>query len=157
VLSGLLGASPAPYHSMVLRYNSDGTLDTSFGVGGRVVTHFGGDNSVARSLIVQPDGKIVTAGFQHIGQDASLVMARYNADGSLDDTCGSNGAVSLTTPPEAIAETIVIDSSDKLIVGGSAGSPDEDFLLARFLPGGSLDPTFGTAGITMTNFAPIDL
>src|SRR5262249_57418328 len=68
------------------RYNGDGTLDASFGTGGKVTTTFG-QNDVAFSVAVQPDGKIVTAGFGLF----RFALARYNSNGTLDPSFGTGG------------------------------------------------------------------
>jgi len=71
------------------RYNSDGALDTSFGTGGKVTTDFSGGRDVGYSVALQPDGKIVVAGYAGV----DFALARYNSDGALDTSFGSGGKV----------------------------------------------------------------
>ena len=81
-----------PYSDFVLvRYNRDGSLDTAFGIGGKVTTDFSGQWAWAYALAVQADGKIVAAG----ARGGGFALARYNQDGSPDATFGVGG----TTPP----------------------------------------------------------
>ena len=72
------------------RYNPDGNLDTSFGSGGLVRTDFGGSESVS-ALVLQPDGKLVAAGFGRVGRVGSFVLARYSPNGSIDTSFGAGG------------------------------------------------------------------
>lgn len=79
----------------LVRYNTDGSLDASFDADGKVHTAFGGNgqNETARAIAVQPDGRIVAAGFGGEGAESGFALARYNADGSLDQTFGGDGRV----------------------------------------------------------------
>ncbi len=105
-----------------VRYNSDGSLDTSFDVDGIVTTDFGG-NDVARALAIQNDGKIVVAGYTSPdGSDAEFVLARYNANGSLDTSFDSDGKL-ITTLGSGYdyPSGITIQSDDKIVVVGEWG------------------------------------
>ncbi len=81
---------------LIVRYNGNGSLDTSFGNGGRVSTDFGAVDRAA-AVVLQPDGKIVAAGNSSSSGFSfrDLVLARYNADGSLDSTFGNGGKVTV--------------------------------------------------------------
>ncbi|MCG6920093.1 MAG: right-handed parallel beta-helix repeat-containing protein, partial [Acidobacteria bacterium] len=89
VVGGATNAS-GDYDFAVVRYNTDGSLDTSFGFGGKVTTPIGGGDDVATAVVLQPDGRIVVVGHSYntLTQDTDFAMVRYNADGSLDNTCG---------------------------------------------------------------------
>ncbi|MEW6210910.1 MAG: delta-60 repeat domain-containing protein [Acidobacteriota bacterium] len=128
------------------RYNPDGSLDLTFGAGGKVMTDFG-PNDIAESAGLQPDGKIVTAGTD--GKDFAL--ARHNADGSLDGAFGTGGKVTtdFSGQNDFAADSIIL-SDGKLVAAGQAGT---DFGVARYNSNGSLDPTFGASGKVMTDFA----
>src|SRR5438105_14398848 len=89
----------------VARYNPDGTLDKTFGVGGKVQTDFPGLAAVASSVVIQSDGKIVVAGgafplFTFLGD---FKVARYNSNGSLDTSFGDGGIVTTTFPKGSYA------------------------------------------------------
>ena len=66
------------------RYNLNGSLDTSFDSDGKVSTDFDSANDRAQALAIQPDGKIVVAGFSNIGGENHFALVRYNTNGSLD-------------------------------------------------------------------------
>ena len=146
----------------VARYNGDGTLDTSFGNGGKVTTDFPGLAAVASSVVVQPDGKILVAGgafpgFTFLG-DFELV--RYNPDGSLDTSFGSGGIVTTSFPGQgSYAFALALQSDGKIIAAGtdfvnfsSEDSSNTDFALERYNPDGTPDTTFGNGGQVTTDF-----
>jgi len=75
----------------LVRYNSNGSLDTTFGTGGKVTAVFTGNEAGARDIVIQPDGKIVAVGTAQSPTGGGVALARYNADGSLELGCGCNG------------------------------------------------------------------
>src|SRR5262245_31959265 len=77
----------------VVRYNPDGTLDTSFGVGGLVHTDFGFMDQENATGVVLQGNKILVGGFARINGTDEFALARYNSDGSLDTSFGSSGLV----------------------------------------------------------------
>ncbi len=91
IVAGTTGG-PTTSDFLIVRYNGDGSLDTSFGNGGKVLTDFGMQD-YAHAIAVQPDGKIVAAGVGEGPSSTNTVLARYNADGSLDSTFGIGGKV----------------------------------------------------------------
>lgn len=133
-----------------------GTLDASFGTGGKVVTAFAGGQAKAYGVAVQPDGKIVVAGFASnsvTGKDFALV--RYNTDGSLDNTFGTNGVVTTDVQlgSEDIAYDLALQTDGKIVLGGSSDDgSDREGAVVRYLSNGTLDATFGTNGIVLTDF-----
>src|SRR5499427_1766365 len=142
------------------RYNSNGTLDASFGTGGRVTTDFGGPYDQAESVAVQPDGRIVVAGaaarLTNTGFDFAL--ARYNSNGTLDTNFGAGGKVFTDfagdndTPSEPSA--LALQSDGKIIVvGQTLVGGFNNFALARYNGNGTLDTSFGTSGKVITDFA----
>ncbi|MGZ4252173.1 MAG: hypothetical protein ACXVR2_02760 [Solirubrobacteraceae bacterium] len=134
----------------VVRYLPDGTPNPNFGNGGIVTTPFAGKGAQANAVAVQPDGKIVVAGsaFASNGVDEDFAVARYNADGSLDDNFGAHGITTIDLGTENdFAKGLAIDSDGKIVLGGNAG---EDVGLARLLPNGTLDITFGNLGKSVT-------
>jgi uncharacterized delta-60 repeat protein len=147
------------------RYNSDGSLDTSFGTGGKVRSAFidyaeAHEDTFGRAMDIQADGKIILAGkiygtYRETAYDFAL--ARYNIDGTLDTTFGSNGWVTTDfffQPDEA--RSLVLQSDGTIIVGGWASisfgnNGGEDFALARYNSDGTLDTTFGPDGTGKVN------
>lgn len=139
--------------------NAAGVLDPTFGTNGRVVTDFFGRQSHAHSVVVQPDGKIVVAGYVldlNYIQNTDLAIVRYNPDGSLDTSFGNGGKV--ITAVKALndaAYAVTIQPDGKIIVAGLAsphrGLTNLDFLIVRYNTNGTLDPTFGGDGIVTLN------
>jgi len=153
---------PAPAF-VVVRYNVDGSLDTSFGGSGRVTTAFfpggavsGGGNTV-RGVVIQADGKIVAAGsaFNSVAMRTVYALARYNSDGSLDMSFGSGGKVLSSILDDSFAIALTIQSHNKIVVAGSASARDGSgtaFAVARYNGDGSLDASFGSGGKATDDF-----
>ena len=144
------------------RYNSDGTLDASFGVKGKVMTGFTSGPDTARGVAIQADGKIVVVGEDGSGNlvrsDTKFALARYNSDGTLDGSFGGGGKVTTDfTPWGDGASGVAIQADGRIVVvGTAAGQQYEDtkFALARYNSDGTLDATFGAAGKVITDFTP---
>ena len=145
----------------VARYNTDGTLDSSFGSGGKVHTDFPGLAAVPSSVLLQPDAKILVAGgayplFTFLG---NIEMVRYNSNGNLDRSFGDNGIVTTVLDAGSYANAVVQQSDGKIIVAGTlfvdvviGDQSDTDFVLVRYNRNGSLDTTFGNGGVVSTDF-----
>ena len=103
----------------VARYNSNGTLDTSFGIGGKVITDFGGP-SQAFGVGVQADGKVVVAGYAHLAEGWDVALTRYNANGTLDTTFGTGGKkmTPIGAPSVAQASGLGIQKDGKIVIAG---------------------------------------
>lgn len=133
---------------VVVRVNSDGTNDLTFGSDGNVTTPIGAGTTRASSVAVQPDGKLVVAGTSQAnggsGDQDLFTLARYNPGGSLDSTFGNGGIV--TTLPQswtsASAAAVALQPDGKIDVAGQAlvtGWASWQFGLARYLgDGGTL-------------------
>ncbi len=151
------GASDFSKNLAVARYNVDGSLDASFGSGGMLTTSVpSGFGEAAKSVKIQPDGKIVVAGYSFIGgNNTDFVLVRYNSDGSLDSSFGTGGKVATELGSRAdAANSIVLLPDGKILVVGTTGDgpfgtapdqPGQDFALARYNSDGSLDTSFGAA------------
>jgi uncharacterized delta-60 repeat protein len=136
------------------RYNLDGTLDTSFGSGGEVVTSIPTQNSFGQGSLVQGDGKIVVAGNADVGGGSSrdYALARFNTDGRLDATFGSGGIVYTAIGTNAEALALVLQSNGDIVAAGDSAQTGNsyEFTLARYTSSGALDSTFGNGGIVVT-------
>ncbi|MDD5569895.1 MAG: T9SS type A sorting domain-containing protein [Bacteroidales bacterium] len=135
----------------VVRYNIDGSLDTTFGLNGIVETKIGNNRNDANSVAIQTDGKIVVSGTIY-GSNYNFETVRYNTDGSLDTAFGSNGIV--TTDVGSNYEwvsAIVLQTDGKILVAGTSGTSYNKFAIVRYNTDGSLDNTFGSNGIITTN------
>jgi uncharacterized delta-60 repeat protein len=132
------------------RYNRDGSLDTSFGVGGWVRTDLDGWNDSASDLALQPDGKILQSGSSR----GDFALVRYNADGSLDTTFNGVGwARTDLGSVEDESKAIALQPDGKIIVAGYALALNGryDFALVRYNLDGSLDTSFGDNGRVTTD------
>ncbi|MBZ0207449.1 MAG: T9SS type A sorting domain-containing protein [Flavobacteriales bacterium] len=138
----------------LVRYNPDGTLDSSFGGDGKVTTDFGTGDDIGNSVTIQADGKIVAAGYTSNFGDCDLALARYNTDGSLDNSFGAGGLV--TTDFANVCEqgnSIAIQADGKILLAGDTyNGMDSDFALARYNTDGTLDNNFGAEGKVTTDF-----
>ncbi|MFB7976941.1 calcium-binding protein [Streptomyces vinaceus] len=139
----------------VARYNTDGSLDSGFGDGGLVrVDEFGGSADGA-DVAVQPDGKIIAAGK---GGGGGFALVRLDSAGNLDPSLGGDGAVvagfTPASPQDAggIARRMALQPDGKIVSVGYVGNTNFDIGVARYLPNGSLDPTFSGDGMVTANF-----
>ncbi len=134
------------------RYGRDGSLDRNFGVGGRVLTQIGAGDAVANGLAIQPDGKVVAAGFSNppFTTKTAFTLVRYDADGSLDLSFGSDGKVVTPIGDVAAAFALVVQPDGKLVAAGFRNSGRGVFALVRYMPDGSLDQSFGSGGVVAT-------
>ncbi|MEO7209646.1 MAG: T9SS type A sorting domain-containing protein [Chitinophagaceae bacterium] len=157
--SGLFSSRPSYY---IMNYNSDGSVKNNFGENGIATYTFGvgqGSDDWAnelRDIILQPDGKIICGGHEgdyiHYNYDMGLV--RFNSDGSLDNTYGTNGTIVISYPDHySLISTLMMQPDGKLIAGGNAIDYNMGvipMLLFRFLDNGNLDPDFAVNGMQVT-------
>jgi uncharacterized delta-60 repeat protein len=158
------------------RYNANGTLDNTFGNGGKVITDVlppvkgskGGDNygNFADAIAVQPDGKIVLAGLADTndpGITDYFALVRYNANGTLDTTFGSGGKVITSihatrylSHTDIHTVAVALQADGEIVLAGGTDphfQPGGDFVVARFNPNGTPDAAFGSGGQVLTDFA----
>ncbi len=136
------------------RFNPDGSLDATFSDDGIVVTQIGIDDSVIHAVAIQPDGKIVVAGYIDGIVSTDFALARYNPDGSLDITFDGDGWLRTDFVfGDDYARAMVLLADGKILVAGSAYSGSHNFALARYNPDGSLDATFDGDGKLTTDFS----
>jgi uncharacterized delta-60 repeat protein len=138
----------------LVRYRLDGSLDTGFGAGGRVTTDFG-EYALAPAVALQGDGKIIAAGYAGARCtdrcNFDFALTRYHPDGSPDGSFGTGGKVITDFGGDDAARAIAFQSDGKIIAVGDSEIGDRDgFALARYLPDGSLDGTFGAGGRVTT-------
>ena len=133
------------------RYLSDGRLDSSFGDGGKVVTSLSKDADIAYAILVQRDGKIVVGGDVNNGASTTgldFALARYNPDGSLDSSFGTEGHVFSALGQNSATDVVyslasqTVDGEERIVAAGGEG----DFSLARYTESGVLDASFGVNG-----------
>lgn len=150
----IAGYSGANNNLAIARFNANGTVDNSFDGDGRVTTTAIGDAAQSTSLALQPDGKLVSAGYASASQVGDFVVVRFNTDGSPDNTFDGDGELSTEIlAGDDRARSVTVRSDGKIVVSGEASNgSDYDFALARYNPDGSLDTSFDTDGKLTTPF-----
>lgn len=144
-------AGESNYEFLVARYNSNGTLDTTFGNGGHAFANFSNNWDRGTDAVLQRDGKIVLVGLSILNSPYdSFAMARFNSDGSFDQSFGNGGKVLMVD--EGDLNAVALQSDGKVIALGNNNSSNSPFVLLRFLVNGSLDSTFGSGGRITTSF-----
>jgi uncharacterized delta-60 repeat protein len=149
------GASSTQADFALARFNSDGTLDSTFGTAGKQTSDFGNSPDFAEALAIQAsDGKLLVAGHSSAGANADFAFARYNADGSPDPSFGTAGK---TTQDFAgghdYAYALAIQSDGKILAAGYAGATTRDFAILRLMANGAPDTQFGVNGKTQIDFS----
>jgi uncharacterized delta-60 repeat protein len=148
------GYSDAPGDFALARYNTDGSLDTSFSGDGRQTTDFGGADE-AQDVALQDDGKIVVVGQGGPGPGvggiagANFAIARYDPDGSLDASFAGDGMEMTYVGDMGVANAVVLQPDGKILAVGQGGGVF-GFALVRYNPDGSLDTSFSGDGIQTT-------
>jgi uncharacterized delta-60 repeat protein len=151
------GPTAPPVDLALARYLASGGLDPSFGVGGRLRSSFPGGIS---KTAFRPDGRIVVAGGS-IGDspdtESTWVLAQYEPDGAIDASFGDGGVATLTIPaPDQNETSLAFDRQSRILVTGcrpsapNSGTAGAPFVLARLLPDGTPDPSFGSGGVVTT-------
>jgi uncharacterized delta-60 repeat protein len=139
------GTSPVNFELSLVRYNSDGSLDTGFGTGGKVLLLESGKQG-AYGVEILPDGKILAVGsyLGHIG------VYRFNTDGSLDMTFGTGGKVGHVIGDESFATDVVLQPDGKIVLSGFVKFTGQSsrFTVFRLNADGSLDTSFNSIGYT---------
>lgn len=134
---------------VVARFNTNGTLDTSFGPSHTGVAAVGGGE--AWGVAIQPDGKIVAAGRKGFSSERfEWMIARFDTSGNLDTSFDSDGTVVPPIPPDSWASNVAVQADGAIVAGGYVGD-GMNAGLVRYDTSGQLDPTFGTGGIVITS------
>lgn len=141
----------------VVRLNSDGSMDNSFSFDGKVQTDVA-NSDWAQGIALDPNGKIIIAGSaDHGGGNVNSLLIRYNNDGSLDDTFGSNG-IAETSLSNTVDEfhNVTIDGEGSIYACGNLQDGDRNMVVAKFHSDGSLDNSFSFDGIVDVDFNNAD-
>lgn len=149
---------------VVTRYLANGNVDTSFGTGGSVKTLYGFRCS-AKSLHIQNDGKIIVAGSTYltaqVNSEAAIMLAKYNTNGSLDMSFGTNGVAVLNLPNSQDVRTMVVKADGTIIVGGifniQDGEEPRSVALVGFDANGNLNTAFGNNGYVFGDGYVLDM
>ena len=143
------------YDIAVVRYLSNGALDTTFGVGGIVTLGIGAHDDQATAVAVQSDGRIVVGGDFNNGLNYDMAVLRFNANGSLDSTFDGNGIATTTAVLGAYpdyANAMVIQRDGKIVLAGYTLYANDDTTLVRFDTNGHRDGSFDADGVRDDDF-----
>jgi uncharacterized delta-60 repeat protein len=156
IVAGEAGYGEPTGSFFLRRYNTDGTVDISFGDSGNVISYFGFTEQGIYALAITSDNKIVAAGFcNDLG--LNICMARYLPDGRLDNTFGKNGVVNSDLGGWEWARGMVLQPDGKILITGRVTpSPIGNFMVARYSENGNLDSSFGSNGRTITDLGGDD-
>jgi uncharacterized delta-60 repeat protein len=137
---------------ILVRYNGNGSLDTTFSIDGITITNFNFGNDTAHAVAIQPDSKIVVAGYSSIAGNSDFALARYNSDGSPDTTFSADGKTTTSFGSgRDLGTALALQPDGKIIVAGrSHNGADYDFALARYNTNGSPDVIFDGDGKVTT-------
>ena len=136
---------------VLIRYNENGSLDYTFGIGGIVITDINLGFDIGKSIAIQGDGKLIVSGFTYVGNKFFMTLLRYDSNGVLDPTFGISGIIVTDINGRRGKMDMVIQNDGKIIlVGPSEIENSHHFTVLRFNNNGSLDQSFGKNGITKT-------
>jgi uncharacterized delta-60 repeat protein len=154
------GCNNATTDVFLVRYNSDGTPDNSFDGDGMVITDAGG-NELAFGVVLQPDGKIVAAGYANPGGQLDPAAFRYNSNGTLDNSFDGDGIAVFAGPAtdDYARGGLVLQSDGKIVMGGVDNYTSGNFHaeLVRFNANGTPDNSFGVNGLATFPSLPFAL
>ena len=157
LVGGRIGiVNPGQGFLALARYNTDGTLDTTFGNGGLVSSSAGEFMNEIRAIAIQPDGKIIAAGsYFFAGQSFQTLLVRFNTNGTPDTSFGSNGVATNVTGGslghQNVPASVAVQPDGKIVTGGlysinMGSSVSSDLTILRFNANGTLDNSFATNG-----------
>ncbi len=145
------------YRQVLVRYNDNGSLDTDFGNGGKIILSLGGNNEDPPRLALSPDGKILICNRRNVSGDRRAVVAQFLSNGIPDSTFGVNGqAINGISGVDVSAKSIKTTPAGKILVSGISEpvNNQEDFFLLQLNADGSPDSSFATNGFAIFNFQP---
>ncbi|MBS1764357.1 MAG: T9SS type A sorting domain-containing protein [Bacteroidetes bacterium] len=136
--------------------NLPGTLDSTFGVNGKVMMAFSSNACMARAVAVQSDGKILVAGETYNGTSNQFAVARYLSNGTLDSQFGTGGKTTISFGSgNSVARSIAVQPNGFIVVSGSYQTPSQTyFAVARLNNNGMPDALFGSSGKVQTSIVP---
>ena len=141
----------------VIRYKTNGNIDSTFGTNGVVTLDFGNDDDFARSIVIQADGKILVGGDAKVSGNVDFAAARLNTNGTLDNGFGLNGKINIDFESNYDqADAMLLQPDGKIVLGGyytTSTTPHFAFGLVRLTSGGVLDASFGTNGKAKLDFS----
>lgn len=145
----------------IVRYNPDGSLDSTFGTGGKVVTSVNLWDDIASTINVQFDGRIIVGGSSEDGAlNKRFAAVRYNPNGTLDSTFGTDGKITVDvgTNSQGVKDALIMADGKIVLVGsGAVAGSGIDFLLVRLNANGTIDNSFDSDGKVSTSISVVDI
>ncbi len=140
-------------------HSQSGSLDLTFGVGGKVIAPIGSSNDNGLGIVIQPDGKILVAGSSDNGSGFYwFAVTRHNNDGSMDTTFDYDGKVTTGISATSVAKSIALQSDGKIVAGGTTTNGlGSDYAITRYNIDGSLDTSFDFDGKVTADFSTSDV
>jgi uncharacterized delta-60 repeat protein len=155
-----IGADRTDSDYVLVGLTNTGAVDTAFGTSGKVFVDVKQSNAGPRNLFVQPDGKIVATGYSDIDGVVQPIIVRTSTTGVLDSTFGTNGVATAKVLPGVAESYAVSQQASNYILAGYGRGADSaekvDLIVYRFTGSGTLDSSFGTAGVTRIDIASED-
>lgn len=157
VVSAFTGQGNTPDHTddfLIARFEANGRPDASFGDGGVTTTAIGTGDDRSAAIAIDPDGRIVVAGWADVGPYEQMALARYDANGRVDESFGIGGKVTVPVGfSYSLATAVAIDEKGRIVVVGEATTEDlrEAFGVIRLDVDGRLDEGFGDHGRVLTH------
>jgi uncharacterized delta-60 repeat protein len=160
VLGGYRSGGSELDNFLICRYNADGSLDDTFGTGGKVSTDISGNSDSALALVIDSQNRIIVCGYTYLPNSnlVKITVVRYKENGQLDLSFGDNGIVllSIYNNKYSAGSALTLDSQDRILVSGyteinSNNASRSNFALIRLTNSGILDNTFGVSGKVETD------
>ena len=149
------------YNWGLMRFLPNGIPDSTFGFNGIIIYNNPSTYQLTEAMTIQQDGKIILTGRQYLSYAESVgIITRIDSTGQVDSAFGNNGTVLISTPIAqgyCVMLGVTMQTDFKIITTGysiedlGGGFYDNHFLLARILPNGNLDTTFGTNGLVISD------
>ncbi len=147
----ILIAGSSDGDAVVARYNTDGSLDGTFGVGGVATMDILGLSNSGWDIAIAPDGSLYVSGNVNDGVDNDYALYKLTSAGVLDTTFGGTGYVTIDTTGDDTAWAVAVQDDGKVVVAGKMDNPSWDVGIVRYNTDGTLDTTFGGTGIVITD------
>jgi uncharacterized delta-60 repeat protein len=157
----LYGGNYLSCDHVLLRYNTNGSLDTTFGTNGVVENTycnlFTGGSYSCYDMVVQNDDKIVMMGLRQTNDGNNYWIARLLPNGGIDSSFNTTGLLHLSFgTPQDRGTCVTVQPDGKILVGGTSGTTAQFFTVARLLSNGTLDTTFGVNGVAQYTFSGLE-
>jgi len=154
IVGGFAGVTSGVDDFIVIRLDSTGNLDTSFGIGGIATCDFGAGQEDAIGLEIQPDDKIILCGtvVSPVTSIAQAGLARFYSNGTLDTTFNGVGSLLTTFTSNLLVYNMALQPDGKIVVCGEGTDLNKDIIVLRYTSTGSLDTTFSNNGFVLTDF-----